>query len=146
MSKAISLSELQALIDENSQKIAYLQSMNKQASAQDANLQSYENAQQRADDALVPHGKRAGPPLLGEPVGAYKRRLAGEVQKHTTKWRDFPLGGVRADAFEAQIEAAIYQDAMSTRPQCIIGTQISDILDVTRTRYLITRPGDWLHG
>jgi hypothetical protein len=121
MSKAKSLSELAQLVAENDAKILALQAIHKQASAQDNATADYESAQRRADEALQPHGGRAGPPLLGEPISAYRKRLCGEVQKHSAKWRDLPLGGVRSDAF-AQIEQQIYVDCASTPPSAEPGT------------------------
>jgi hypothetical protein len=80
-----SLSELKSMIEANDAKIRQLQSLHQMADRADTSVGDFESAQRRADQALQPHGRRAGPPMLGEPVQAYRRRLAGEVQKHAPK-------------------------------------------------------------
>jgi hypothetical protein len=107
----MNMAEITKKISENEMLIQQLMSQSRMASTQDASIAEYEACQQRADQALQPFARRAGPPLLGEPIMSYRRRLAGEVQKHAPKWKDFPLAGVRVDAFECTIEAQIYADA-----------------------------------
>jgi hypothetical protein len=117
-----SQSELKSLLADNDRKIAQLQSLHQLAVRADNNVADYEGAQRRADEAIAPHGRLAAAPMLGEPITAYRRRMAGEVQKHSPKWKDFPLAGVRADAFESQIEAQIYADAAAAPPVVEPGT------------------------
>jgi hypothetical protein len=77
----------------------------------DAERAKFADIQSRADEALAMHGKRAKEQMLGETVIAYRRRMANELKKYSARWKDFPLEGIRDDAFEAQIEAQIYADA-----------------------------------
>ncbi len=77
----------------------------------DAEFGKLADIQSRADEALIQHGKRAGRPMLGETVIAYRRRMSNELKKYSPKWKDLPLEGIRDDAFEAQIESQIYADA-----------------------------------
>jgi hypothetical protein len=107
----MNVAEIERKLADTDRKIIQLQSLHKlQANASD-NAGDYSAIQSRADAALQPHGKRAGPPLFGEPIGVYRKRLAGQVAACTEKWASFPLSGVRDDAFEAQIELQIYSDA-----------------------------------
>src|SRR5271163_3750013 len=107
----MTLAEMQRQLADNDRKIAQLIALNKMQSRADANLGDFDNVRSKADAALMQHGRRAGQPLLGEPVMAYRRRLAGQLKEYSPRWKDLPLEAVRADAFEAQIEAQIYQDA-----------------------------------
>lgn len=77
----------------------------------DAEFGKLAEIQSRADEALIQHGKRAGRPMLGETVIAYRRRMSNELKRYSPKWKDLPLEGIRDDAFEAQIESQIYADA-----------------------------------
>jgi len=143
----MNVADITKKISENEMLIQQLMSQSRMASTQDASIAEYEVCQQRADQALQPFARRAGPPLLGEPIMSYRRRLAGEVQKHSPKWKDFPLAGVRADAFESQIEAAIYQDAAATPPRAEPGV----LRAIPRPSYgghtiveYIGQPSDWM--
>jgi hypothetical protein len=105
-----SLSELKAMIEANDRKLAQLQSLHNINTRADENLADYEVAQRRAADALQPFGRKPSHPTAGEPITVYRRRLCGQLQAFAPKWRDFPLAGVRTDAF-ASIETQIYADA-----------------------------------
>ena len=106
----MNISQIERQLSENALIIRQLQSMQKMQSSADTSA-DFDAIQSRADEALSKHGKRAGPPLLGEPAHVYRRRMASQLQDIAPKWQDFPLsGGVRDDAFEA-IESQVYADA-----------------------------------
>ena len=105
----MNMADINRKLEDNDRLINQLMANARMANARDSDA-NFDAIQARADDALQAHGRRAGRPMLGEPVLAYRRRMANELKKCSPKWKDFPIDGVRADAFE-QIEAELYQDA-----------------------------------
>jgi hypothetical protein len=67
--------------------------------------------QARADEALVPLGKRAPRPLNGETPMAYRRRCAEMLRSSSPKWKDLPIHGISDELFERVAEDQIYADA-----------------------------------
>jgi 8-oxo-dGTP pyrophosphatase MutT (NUDIX family) len=73
--------------------------------------------QTRADAVLTQFGvgHRASEPLRGETEGAYRRRLARQLQTHCEKWKAVDLGGpaFADDAVFGPVEADIYEAAQA---------------------------------
>lgn len=80
-------------------------------SRSDEDMGKMADIQSRADSVLSMHGIRAKPPMIGEFSYEYRIRMANAVKKHSQKWADFPIEGVRKDAFEARIEDELYSDS-----------------------------------
>jgi hypothetical protein len=112
----MNLSDMARQIEDNDRKIAQLLSLQKIHDRADSNAGDYAAIQSRADSALSPHGKRAGAPMLGEPLAVYRKRLGGEVAKCSPRWADLPLEGIRDDAFQ-NLEQQIYADCAAAPPR-----------------------------
>lgn len=71
------------------------------------------NAQSRADEVFTKFGAgmQAKPFMAGESVMDYRRRLAGELQKHSSKWAKLNLAKVD-DEFFGTVETDIYADSI----------------------------------
>jgi hypothetical protein len=70
-------------------------------------------AQSRADEVFTKFGAgmQAKPFMAGESVMDYRRRLAGELQKHSKKWEKLNLAKVD-DEFFGTVETDIYADSV----------------------------------
>jgi hypothetical protein len=70
-------------------------------------------AQSRADEVFTKFGAgmQAKPFMAGESVMDYRRRLAGELQKHSSKWAKLNLAKVD-DEFFGTVETEIYADSV----------------------------------
>lgn len=66
--------------------------------------------QVRADAVYAAHGGAAGRPVQGESVLAYRRRLAGGLQKHSPAWKGIDLATLPEAALDVAA-SAIYADA-----------------------------------
>src|SRR5271170_2244468 len=95
---------MQRQLADNDRKITQILALQKMQSRADTNLGDFDNVRSKADAALMQHGKRAGQPLLGEPVIAYRRRMANELKQYSPTWKDTRIEAIRDDAFEAKIE------------------------------------------
>jgi hypothetical protein len=80
--------------------------------------------QARADRASSAWGKSAPPPMDGERIGPYRRRVARQHQQHSANWRDVDLGQLHgqslrvaadqifADSFDASRAPESYGDCL----------------------------------
>lgn len=71
---------------------------------------SFADAQAKADRVYQAFGDSAPPAMQGEDLDAYRRRLAGDLKKHT-KLKDANLHGVTDPVAFADMEERIYADA-----------------------------------
>lgn len=77
----------------------------------DAEFSQFADAQARGDSVFQAFGDSASRPLQGEDLGAYRRRLAGALQKHSRDWKEADLRKMDDTVF-AVVEERIYADAM----------------------------------
>ena len=80
------------------------------------------HAQARADAVCAARGERAPPPMAGEKLSAYRRRLLRDLRHESKEFGAIDLHGISGPLFDA-IEARIYADALaaSSRPSVPIG-------------------------
>lgn len=78
----------------------------------DAQLALMRAEQARADVGYAALGSSAPPPISGEGVAPYTRRLAAGLQRHSATWAKGNLHTVAADAL-AVIVPQIYADAVA---------------------------------
>lgn len=69
------------------------------------------DAQFKADGAYQAFGKQAPPPMSGETVVGYRRRLADGLRAHSPDWKSIDLQGISADVLDLA-EKKIYSDAV----------------------------------
>ncbi len=117
----MTLAEMNRKLAENEMLIQQLIAKSRMADRADTSVADFDAIQAKADAALTPHGRRAGPPLLGEPPMAYRRRMAGQLKAFAPTWADMPLEGVNDAAFE-RLEVSLYADAASAPPTAEPGT------------------------
>jgi hypothetical protein len=67
--------------------------------------------QSRADDVFVQFGERAPMPLMGETSIDYRRRLIGQLAKHSDRWKDKRVDSLDEGLF-SEIENQVYADAV----------------------------------
>jgi hypothetical protein len=70
----------------------------------------YIDEQAKAHAVLSPFKRQAPPPLQGEQLDQYERRLTYEVQKQSPRFKDYALYDTKGDAFKI-IKDQIYADA-----------------------------------
>jgi hypothetical protein len=68
------------------------------------------DAQARCDSVAFAWGQQAPPPMAGEEVLDYRRRLLSPFQRHSEEFKDVDLNKIAGPAFNG-IEARIYADA-----------------------------------
>ena len=75
------------------------------------------SAQARADAVCAARGERAPPPMSGEKLSAYRRRLLRDLRHESKDFGKLDLNEISGPMFEA-VEARIYSDALaaSARP------------------------------
>lgn len=73
----------------------------------------FAQAQAQADSAYVMLGKQAPPPMDGEALPDYRRRLATALKVHSPAWKDVNLDAIADDAAYTPIEGQIYADAVA---------------------------------
>lgn len=90
----------------------------------------YVDEQARAHEALRPFNRHAPPPLQGEQLDQYERRLTYEVQKQAPRFKDYNLHDAKGDAYTL-LKEQIYADA---RQEAVHPTQIPEgqLRQVTR--------------
>ncbi|SED74331.1 hypothetical protein SAMN05444161_3895 [Rhizobiales bacterium GAS191] len=101
------------------------------------------NYQVRADDALQPWGLRARAPVLGEPLGEYRRDILDQVRRQLPD--DHQLRAVRPrrldadalDALEPQILSAVRVAA--TQPDTVPQGQLRAVHDIDQNGLKITK-------
>jgi 8-oxo-dGTP pyrophosphatase MutT (NUDIX family)/IS5 family transposase len=77
----------------------------------DADRVAMSQVQERADSVFRAFGDSASPPMAGEDIHAYRRRLAGKLQPHSAALKGVNLNAIQdAVAFD-HLEAQIYSDA-----------------------------------
>lgn len=81
-------------------------------SPNDPNYVSFADAQFAADACYQAFGKSAPPPMSGESILGYRRRLANGLKQHSKDWKDIELVAL-PDAALAVAERKIYADAMT---------------------------------
>lgn len=75
-------------------------------------MNQFGSVQSRADEVMMLLGGRARAPMIGESLLSYRRHFAGELKKHSSRWKDIPLDALAAnDAAFANVEEEIYRDA-----------------------------------
>jgi hypothetical protein len=82
----------------------------------------YVEEQARAHEALRPFNRHAPPPLQGEQLDQYERRLTYEVQKVAPNFKDMNLYEARGDAYKL-LKQQVYADA---RQEASSPTQIPE--------------------
>ena len=75
---------------------------------------AFADVQARHDTAYMAFSQRAPAPLVNEGLGAYRRRLATELKKHSPTWKDADLVAMKDDATFGQIEQMVIADAMKS--------------------------------
>ena len=70
----------------------------------------YVDEQARAHEALRPFNRHAPPPLQGEQLDSYERRLTYEVQRQAPRFKDLNLYEAKGDAYKL-LKEQIYADA-----------------------------------
>lgn len=78
----------------------------------DADYKSFADAQERADHVFLAFGDSAPRPMQGEDLLAYRKRLAGKLQDHSTPWKGVDLAKIADDAAFKAMEDQIYTDAL----------------------------------
>jgi len=92
---------------------AQLETFRTHLSAQPADMASYGEAQARADAVFRLNGKQAPPPMVGEKLLDYRRRLLGTLQPSSKEWGKTDLKSLAdGDVFD-NIERHIFADAES---------------------------------
>ena len=104
------VNDLRSLIERQSQQIAEL-STRVPRPVSDDEWSTLVGLQSRADDALVPLGKRAPRPFNGETPVAYRRRVAEMLRPYSSRWKAIPVNSITDAAFESVVEGQIYADA-----------------------------------
>ncbi len=79
----------------------------------EAALHALREVQARADEAYRSHGTQAPPPVHGEALADYRRRLAAPMARYSTDWAAVPLHSVAAGAGLDVVERTIYADAVA---------------------------------
>jgi len=82
-------------------------------SRSDSDAQRFATIQEQADVAFQAFSDKAPAPMAGETPMDYKRRLAGRMQKHSTRWAEKPLNAVSDEALLDVIVGDIYNDSLS---------------------------------
>lgn len=77
----------------------------------DADREELTEIQAKADSVYQAFGDRAPQPQAGEDKLAYRRRLAGDLKKHTTRFKDVNLHAIHDEQALNVIEQGIYADA-----------------------------------
>jgi len=77
----------------------------------DADYSALADAQARADAVMSMHGVRAGRPMDGETVDAYRLRQAKALQVHSDSWKDVDLTKIADSTAFGIAEKAIFADA-----------------------------------
>jgi hypothetical protein len=72
----------------------------------------FADVQARADAALSYHGKKSLPPLVGESLLAYRKRLVKSLQSFSPDWKGVDIRKMNADAMDV-IENRVFADAIS---------------------------------
>lgn len=108
---------LDAVIAENERLKTQGQQFTEQLALQpispnDPNYVSFADVQFGADPSYQAFGKSAPPPMSGESILGYRRRLATGLKKHSKDWKDIELVAL-PDAALAIAERKIYADAMT---------------------------------
>jgi hypothetical protein len=90
----------------------------------------YTELQVEAHNVLSPHKRQAPPPLQGEQLDQYERRLTYEVQKYAPNYKELNLYEAKGDAFKL-LKKQVYADAQQEARH---PTQIPDgeLREVTR--------------
>lgn len=105
--------------------------------------QAARNYQARADDALQPWGLRAPPPVLGEPLGDYRRTLLDQVRRQLPEGHEFrrvnphQLEADALDAIEPQLLNAVR--ACATRPDTVPVGQMRAVIERDQAGRPITK-------
>ena len=89
----------------------------------------YVEEQARAHAALSPFKRHAPPPLQGEQLDQYERRLTYEVQKQSPRFKDYSLYDTKGDAYKIlkdQIYADVAQEAH--RPSMIPDGELKEVV------------------
>lgn len=116
----------------------------------DADYHQFADVQARADSVFVAHGQRAPRPLDGEPLGAYRRRMAKALKAHSVKWKDVAVEAIADDATFANIETEILADAAAAarNPANVPADTLRAVQSVDRTGRTITdffgQPRAWM--
>lgn len=76
----------------------------------DADIQKLASTQVKADAAARSFGDSAAPPMAGESVSGYRKRMLGTFKKHSTVYKDVALDAI-PDALLDAAEAQVYADA-----------------------------------
>jgi hypothetical protein len=76
------------------------------------------DTQARADRVFSAFGKTAPPPLSGERIAAYRRRILGDIRHYSDAWGDVDLHAMSGKPLR-NVEQTIYADAMvaASNPQ-----------------------------
>lgn len=113
----------------------------------------FAQAQARADAAFTAHGERAPGPLLGETLGAYRRRLATTQKAHSARVKDIDLISMADDASFGILEEMVYTDSLEAarNPANVPEGVLIPITkrDATGQREITEyrgKPGSWMKG
>lgn len=117
----------------------------------DKDYVSFADAQSKADQVLAVFADSAPRPMQGESVLAYRRRLAGMLQKHSPTWSKVDLGVAIVDeALMAVAESQIYAEAYTAgkNPKSVPNGGLRGVKKTTGTGHGITEfigsPKAWM--
>ena len=134
-----SVSDIQAAIDAGKPK-----------QMSDADYAAIADTQVRADRIYSMHGGKAGRPLDGETLIAYRRRMVNGLKEHSAAWKSIDLKAIADDAAFTNIENMIYSDAEQAglHPAAPAEDFLREIIreDVTGRKIseFVGRPNAWM--
>lgn len=91
-----------------------------EAARKDAEAPMYADCQSKADSVYSLHGERAPAPMEKETLLAYRKRLAGKLQIHSSEFKDVNLNAISDSTILSIAENRIYADAATAARSPVI--------------------------
>jgi len=117
----------------------------------EADYQAVIDLQARYDAICGQFGDQAARPLAGESAAAYDLRMARGLQKHSARWKDIDLSGLKPDAFAIAADQ-IRTDALSAaaNPTGVPDGRLVPISKRLATGHMVTEfrgaPDAWMRN
>ena len=99
-------------------------------------------ARTRADSVATLFGHSVAGPVPGETELGYRKRLAGQFQKHSPRFRETRLTGLDAATFNV-VEGGIYADAQAAGIAAVEPGTLKAVTERVGGRDLVRYHGDW---